>query len=58
MQVEIVDVAGRNVHQEQIVIKANLISAEININAHIASGVYTLKLSSDAQTAVLPFVKK
>ena len=58
VQVEIVDVAGRIVHQEQIVIKANLISAEININAHIASGVYTLKLSSDAQTAVLPFVKK
>ena len=56
--VEVVDVAGRVVHKEQIVIKANVISAEININAHIASGVYTLKLSSDAQTAVLPFVKK
>jgi hypothetical protein len=58
VQVQIVDIAGRIVHNGMVTIKANVIATEINIDAQLAPGVYTLKLSSDAQTAVVPFVKK
>lgn len=56
--VEVIDIAGRVVHKEQVTIKSNAVSTEIKMNANLAAGVYTLKMTSDVQTAVVPFVKK
>jgi hypothetical protein len=58
VNVEIVDVAGRIVHKQQISISKNTLSVRIDMNASLAPGIYTLKLGSDAQNTVVPFVKK
>ncbi|HYD21591.1 MAG TPA: SBBP repeat-containing protein, partial [Flavipsychrobacter sp.] len=58
VNVEVIDIAGRIVHKEQVMITKNTITTSISLNASLAPGVYTLKLHSDAQNSVIPFVKR
>ncbi len=54
----IVDIAGRIVHQEQVSVSNNKLTVNIDMNGSLAAGVYTIRVSSDAANAVIPFVKK
>lgn len=58
VEVTIVDIAGRVVHKQLVTITGDKLAAEINMSSTLASGMYTLKLSSDVQNGVVPFVKK
>jgi hypothetical protein len=58
VNLEVLDIAGRVVHKQQGSVKAGQFDMKVEMNTGLASGVYTLKLSSDAQTVVVPFVKK
>jgi hypothetical protein len=55
--VVIVDVAGRVVYEQQVLVNNGKVSARIDMTSSIAAGVYTIKVSSDAANAVMPFVK-
>jgi hypothetical protein len=54
---DVIDITGRIVHKEQVTTGDNRINMQVTISADIAPGVYTLRLHSDVQTSVLPFVK-
>jgi hypothetical protein len=55
--ISIVDVAGRIVQTQEVFVNNGTFSAHIDMNSAFAAGVYTIKVSSDAANAVIPFVK-
>jgi hypothetical protein len=55
--IAIVDVAGRIVQTQEVFVNNNKLSVRIDMTSSLAAGVYTVKVSSDAANAVVPFVK-
>lgn len=55
--VVITDISGRVVHCQQVSVHNGQLSESIDMNSTVAQGVYTIRVSSDAATAVVPFAK-
>lgn len=58
LTISVTDITGRELHRERVAVVNNSLNTKVNLEAALPAGHYILKVITDEQNYVLPFVKQ